>query len=58
MCPGIHLQCLGQKIGACPNQGKEIKRKIEMGWNAFGRQHKVMRNSIPLSLKRKVYKSV
>ena len=29
-------------IGAYPHHEKEIKRRIRMGWSAFGRQHNVM----------------
>ena len=46
---------LGQKIGANPDHVKEIKIRTEMGWNALGRSHNVMKSNIPLSLKRKVY---
>ena len=41
---------LGQKIGAYINHGKEIERRIGMGWSVF-----VMKSYPPLSLKRKVY---
>ena len=34
---------------------KEIKRRIVIEWNAFGRQHNVMKGNIPLLLKRKMY---
>ena len=46
---------LGQNIGACPNYGTEIKRRIALEWSAFGRKHNVMKTNIPLSLERKVY---
>ena len=47
--------CLRQKIGTVPDHEKELKRRIGMGWSAFGRQHNVMKSYFPLSLKRKIY---
>ena len=46
---------LGQKIGACPDHEKEIKRRIGMGWNDFGKQHNVIKSNLPPSLKKKPY---
>ena len=33
----------------------EIKRRITLGWKAFGRKSKVMKSYLPICLKRKVY---
>ena len=44
---------LGQKIGACIDHEKEIKRRIGMGWSSFGRQHNIMKNNL-LLLKKKI----
>ena len=33
----------------------EIKRRITLGWKAFGKQSKIMKSSLPMCLKRKVY---
>ena len=46
---------LGQKISANPNLENEIKRRIGMGWSAFGKQSSVMKSNLPIALKRKVY---
>ena len=46
---------LGQKISARPDYEKEIKRRMGMGWSAFGRQYNVMKSNLPLSPRRKVY---
>ncbi len=46
---------LGQMVRANPAHEKEIKRRIGMGWSAFGKQNLVMNSNLPLSLKRKVY---
>ena len=46
---------LGQKISANPNHESEIKRRIGMGWSAFGKQSSVMKSNLPIALKRKVY---
>ncbi len=48
----IHL---GQTVGANPAHGKDIKRRIVMGWSAFGKLGDIMRGSLPFSLKREVY---
>ncbi len=45
----------GQMVSANPAHEKEIRRRIGMGWSAFGKQNLVMNSSLPLSLKRKVY---
>ncbi len=45
---------LGQIISANLAHEKEIRRKIGMGWSAFGKQNLVMNRNLPLSLKRKV----
>ncbi len=46
---------LGQMVSANPAHEKEIRRRIGMGWSAFGKQNLVMNMNLPLSLKRKVY---
>ena len=46
---------LGQIIKANPDSSCEIKRRIGMGWSAFGKQSSIMKSRLPLSLKRKVY---
>ncbi len=46
---------LGQTVSANPAHVKEIKRRIGMGWSAFGKQGDTMNRNLPLSLKRKVY---
>ena len=46
---------LGQLIESTSDHSKEIKRRIGMGWSAFGKQNSVMKSKLPLSLKRKVY---
>ena len=46
---------LGQAIKANPDHSREIKRRIGMGWSAFGKQSSIMKSNLPLSLKRKVY---
>ncbi len=47
---------IGQTVSANPAHEKEIRRRIRMGWIAFGKQNLVMNRNLPLSLKRKVYK--
>ncbi len=42
-------------VNANPAHEKEIRRRIRMGWSAFGKQNLVMNSNLPLSLKRKVY---
>ncbi len=46
---------LGQMVSANPAQEKEIRRRIEMEWSAFGKQNLLMNSNLPLSLKRKAY---
>ncbi len=46
---------LGQMVSGNPAHEKEIRRRIGMGWSAFGKQKLVMNSNLPLSLKRKVY---
>ncbi len=46
---------LGQMVSANPAHEKEIRRRIGMGWSAFGKQNLVMNSNLPVSLKRKVY---
>ncbi len=46
---------LGQTVSANPAYGREIKRRIGMGWSAFGKYEDIMNTNLPLSLKRKVY---
>ncbi len=46
---------LGQMVSANPAHEKEIRRRIRMGWSAFGKQNLVMNSNLPLSMKRKVY---
>ncbi len=46
---------LGQMVSGNPAHEKEIRRRIGMGWSAFGKQSIVMNSKLPLSLKRKVY---
>ena len=46
---------LGQTISTSPGQEIEIKRRITLGWRAFGKQSDIMKSKIPLSLKRKVF---
>ncbi len=42
-----------QKVSANPAHEKEIRRRIGMGWSAFGKQSFLMNRNLPLSLKRK-----
>ncbi len=46
---------LGQMVSANPADEKEIRRRIGMGWSAFGKQNLVMKSNLPLSLKGNVY---
>ncbi len=46
---------LGQMVSANPAHEKEIRRRIGMGWSAFGKLNLVMNRYLPLNLKRKVY---
>ncbi len=44
-----------QMVSANPAHEKEIRRRIGMGWSAFGKQNLVMNSKLALSLKRNVY---
>ncbi len=46
---------LGQMVIANPAHEKEIRKRIGMGWSAFGKHNLVMNSNLPLSMKRKVY---
>ena len=46
---------LGQLIQTNTSFETEIKRRIKLGWSAFGRQNNILRGSLPLCLKRKVF---
>ena len=46
---------LGQTISTAPGHEVEIKRRISLGWRAFGKQSDIMKSKIPLSLKKKVF---
>ena len=46
---------LGQIIKPTPDHTREIKRRIGMGWSAFGKVSSIMKSKMPLSLKRRVY---
>ena len=46
---------LGQILKLTRDNEHEIKRRITLGWKAFGRQSKIMKSSLPICLKRKVY---
>ena len=46
---------LGQTVQTTPGHDYEIKRRIGMGWSAFGKQSNIMKSNLPISLKRKVY---
>ena len=37
------------------NQEQEIKRRITAGWKTFGRNSDIMKSSMPICLKRKVF---
>ena len=52
-CVQNHIY-LGQKIRACPDHEKEIKRRIGIGWSDFGKLN-IMKSNIPLALKIKIY---
>ncbi len=45
----------GQTVGANPAHDKEIKKKMGVGWSAFGKLYDIMTGSLPLYLKGKVY---
>ena len=46
---------LGQLITTLPNKEQEIKRRISLGWKAFGRASSIFKSKMPICLKRKVY---
>ena len=46
---------LGQILKLTRDNEHEIKRRITLGWKAFGRQSKIMKSSLPICLKRKIY---
>ena len=46
---------LGEILKLTRDNEHEIKRRITLGWKAFGRQSKIMKSSLPICLKRKVY---
>ncbi len=46
---------IGQMASANTAHEKEIRKRIGMGWSAFGKKNLVMNSNLPLSLKRKVY---
>ena len=46
---------VGQKVRASPGFEEEIKRRISMGWVAFGKHSNIFRSKMPMKLKRQVY---
>ena len=46
---------LGQILKLTRDNEHEIKRRISLGWKAFGRLSKIMKSSLQICLKRKVY---
>ena len=46
---------LGQLVQTGTSSEQEIKRRISLGWSAFGRHSSTLRGSLPLCLKRKVF---
>ena len=46
---------LGQILKLTRDNEHEIKMRITLGWKAFGRQSKIMKSSLPICHKRKVY---
>jgi hypothetical protein len=46
---------LGQLMSLDGNQKKEIDRRIQLGWMAFGRMKNVFRGEIPIGLKRRAF---
>ena len=46
---------LGQIITADHNIETEVRRRIMLGWKAFGKHHTVWNSKLPLCLKRRVY---
>ena len=49
---------LGQTVSSTPGHETEIKRRISMGWRAFGKQCDILKSKMPLSLKRKIFNQV
>ena len=49
----IHL---GQITSMNSNKENEIKRRISLGWQAFGSASPIFKSKMPISLKKKVYK--
>ncbi|KAG1649311.1 putative ubiquitin carboxyl-terminal hydrolase MINDY-4 [Nymphon striatum] len=50
---------LGQLISIHRNREPEVRRRVALGWQAFGRLNNVWRSKLPLCLKRKVeYKTI
>ncbi len=47
---------LVQTVSANPAHDREIKRRIMMGWTAFGNHGDIMNNNLQLSLKKNIYK--
>ena len=51
-----HYIYLGQQISMNPSKEEEIKRRITLGWQAFGRASSTFKNKkISLVLKRRIY---
>ena len=50
-----HYIYLGQQIRMDHEQLDEVKRRTRAGWSAFGNLSDIMRSSIPICLKRKVF---
>ena len=46
---------LGQVLKLTKDNENEVKRRIILGWKAFGKQRHIMKSSLPICLKRKVY---
>ena len=46
---------LGQIVKCNPDKQEEVKRRIKLGWQAFGRMSSIFKSNLPLCLKRKVY---
>ena len=49
---------LGQVLKLTRDNEHEIKRRITLGWKAFGGQSKIMKSSLPICLKRKFYRLI
>ena len=48
---------LGQIIKLEKDHDSEIKRRITIGWKAFGMNRDVLKSTLPMCLKRKIYNS-